>query len=148
MTSTRFCDSAALHALITAHKRAQADGGELRLVIPADGAVPRVLALTGVDRCIACFASMEEAVAEAAYGTTPLHRFVPLPRERGQQVRGEAGAKPDEPAGVVRRRERRDRPVRQPEANLQLGLTVSCTQCYIKSVSLIDQATLRQVPGR
>jgi anti-sigma B factor antagonist len=34
MTRTRFCDSAAVHALIAAHKRVLAEGGGLRLVVP------------------------------------------------------------------------------------------------------------------
>jgi hypothetical protein len=33
--------------LTAAHNRARDDGGELRLVIPTDGSVPRVLAVTG-----------------------------------------------------------------------------------------------------
>jgi anti-sigma B factor antagonist len=37
LTLTRFCDSYRLHALLRAHKLAHADGGELRLVTPADG---------------------------------------------------------------------------------------------------------------
>ena len=65
LTLTRFCDSYGLHALLRAHKLAQADGGELRLAIPADGVVPRVFALTCVDRLIPCFASLEEALAQA-----------------------------------------------------------------------------------
>ena len=71
MTGTRFCDSAGLHTLTAAHMRAQGEGGELRLVIPASGTVPRVLALTGIDRFIACFASLEEALANAPDGTNP-----------------------------------------------------------------------------
>ena len=63
MTGTRFCDSAGLQTLVTAHKRAQAERGEVRLVAPADGAVLRVLSLTGIDRFIPCFASLEEAVS-------------------------------------------------------------------------------------
>ncbi len=63
MTRTRFCDCAAVHALISARKRVRAKGGELRLVVPADGTVQRVLTLLGVDRFIPCFASLEEAVA-------------------------------------------------------------------------------------
>lgn len=35
MTRTQFCDSAGLHALIAAHKRARAQSRELLLVIPA-----------------------------------------------------------------------------------------------------------------
>jgi anti-sigma B factor antagonist len=61
MTRTRFCDSAAVHALIAAHKRVLAEGGELRLVVPADGAVHRVLTLLGIDHFIHCFANLEEA---------------------------------------------------------------------------------------
>jgi anti-anti-sigma factor len=71
MTGTRFCDSAALQALTAAYERARADGGELRLVTPAAGTVPRVLALTGIDRFIPCFASLEEALAKAPDGTNP-----------------------------------------------------------------------------
>ena len=68
MTRTRFCNSAAVHALVAARKRVLAKGGELRLVVPADGAVQRVLTLLGVDRFIPCFASLEEAVAAAFDG--------------------------------------------------------------------------------
>jgi anti-sigma B factor antagonist len=46
MTRTRFRDSSGLHALLAAHKRAQAEGGELLLVIPST-AVLRVFAITG-----------------------------------------------------------------------------------------------------
>ena len=68
MTRTRFCDCAAAHALVTAHARLLTDGGELRLVVPADGAVGRVLTLLGIDYIIHCFASLEEAVAPASDG--------------------------------------------------------------------------------
>ena len=47
MTGTQFCASAGLSVLVRAHKRALADGGELRLVIPASAAVLRVFARTG-----------------------------------------------------------------------------------------------------
>ena len=65
MTRTRFCDSSGLHALLTAHKRAQAGGGELRLVIP-DAAVLRIFAITGIDRMIPHFATLDEAIAHTA----------------------------------------------------------------------------------
>jgi anti-sigma B factor antagonist len=67
MTRTRFCDSSGLHTLLTAHKRAQDEGGELRLVIP-DAAVLRVFALTGIDRMIPNFASLKEALAHTSAG--------------------------------------------------------------------------------
>ena len=59
LTLTRFCDSYGLHALLRAHKLARADGGELRLVTAADGVVPRIFALTCLDRLIPCFASLK-----------------------------------------------------------------------------------------
>jgi anti-sigma B factor antagonist len=68
MTRTRFCDSNGLHTLLRAHKLAQEDGGELRLVTPADGFVPRIFGLTCLDSLIPCFASLEEAVAPASGG--------------------------------------------------------------------------------
>jgi len=65
MTRTRFCDSSGLHTLLAAHKRAQADGGELRVVIP-DVAVLRVFTITGIDRLIPSFTSLDEALARTS----------------------------------------------------------------------------------
>ena len=61
MSRTRFCDSAGLNALVTAGRRARADGGEVRLVVVGE-AVARVVALTGVDRVIPVYASLEDAL--------------------------------------------------------------------------------------
>jgi anti-sigma B factor antagonist len=61
LTRTRFCDSSGLHTLLAAHKRVQADGGELRLVTPA-AAVLRVFAITGIDRMIPNFTSLDDAL--------------------------------------------------------------------------------------
>jgi anti-sigma B factor antagonist len=65
MTRTQYCDSAGLGALVRAHKRAVADGGELRLVIPASAAIMRVFAIAGIDRVIPNFPSLYEALAPA-----------------------------------------------------------------------------------
>ena len=64
MTGTRFCDSTGLRVLTAAHRRAVADGGELRLIAPAGGSVSRVLTLTGMCRLIPTFSSLEEALIE------------------------------------------------------------------------------------
>jgi anti-sigma B factor antagonist len=64
MTRTRFCDSSALHTLLAAHRRAEAEGGEVLLVIPS-AAVLRVFAITGIDRMIPSFTSLPEALAQA-----------------------------------------------------------------------------------
>jgi anti-sigma B factor antagonist len=65
MTRTRFCDSAGLHTLIAAHKRAQAEGREVLLVIPGTP-VLRVFALTGIDRVIPNFTTLAQALAQPA----------------------------------------------------------------------------------
>jgi anti-sigma B factor antagonist len=69
MTWTRFCDSSGLHALIAAHKRAQAEDREVRLVIPGTP-VLRVFALTGMDRVIPNFTTLAEALNTAPTTTT------------------------------------------------------------------------------
>ena len=61
MTRTRFCDTAGLHALVGARKRAQAEGGEVLLVMPG-AAVSRILAVTGLDRVLPSFTSLEDAL--------------------------------------------------------------------------------------
>jgi anti-anti-sigma factor len=63
MTGTRVCGFVGFSVLVRAHRRAVANGGELRLVIPADGPVVRALELTGVGRFIPSFSSREEALA-------------------------------------------------------------------------------------
>jgi anti-sigma B factor antagonist len=96
MTRTRFCDSAGLGALVRAHKRAQAEGGELRLVIPASAAVLRVFALTGIDRVIPNFPSLYEAVqpapAAAPRPRRPRRRAKPGMRTRADRPPPDAGA--------------------------------------------------------
>lgn len=62
MTRTVFCDASGLHTLLAAHKRAVSKGGELRLVVPAGGAVSRVIHLTCLDHVIPCFASLASAL--------------------------------------------------------------------------------------
>lgn len=62
MSRTQFCDTAGLHALVGAHKRALAGGGEIRLVI-SSAAVQRIFAITGLDQVIPNFTSLQGALA-------------------------------------------------------------------------------------
>jgi anti-sigma B factor antagonist len=73
MSRTQFCDSAALNFLVRAHKRAQAEGREVLLVI-AHVTVLRIFAVTGIDHLIPNFPSLEEALAQAlaVFGSPPL----------------------------------------------------------------------------
>ena len=68
MTRTQFCDSAGLHALIGAHKRAQAEGRQVR-VVAAGVQVRRIIALTSLDRLIPVYASLDQALANPAAAT-------------------------------------------------------------------------------
>jgi len=73
LSQTQFCDSAALNVLVRAHQRAQAEGGEVRLVICAAD-ILRIFAVTGIDSVIPSFLSLEKALAQtpAAPARPPL----------------------------------------------------------------------------
>src|SRR5690348_4355934 len=57
LSKTTFCDSSGISAMARAYRRAQASGGDMRLVVVAP-AVRRVLALTGVDRMLQVYTSV------------------------------------------------------------------------------------------
>lgn len=65
MTGTQFCDCAGLRELVLAHQRAVREGGGLRLVIPAGGVVLRVFTVTGIDRLIPRFTTLQQALAQS-----------------------------------------------------------------------------------
>lgn len=62
MSDTAFCDSTGISVLVMAMKRAQADGGELRLVMGGP-AVRRIFKATGVDGVFRIFGTLREAAA-------------------------------------------------------------------------------------
>jgi anti-sigma B factor antagonist len=70
LTRTRFCDSAGMHALVDAHKRARAEGGRVMLAV-SGAAVPRILEITGIDRMLPRFDSVAEALACIPAAETP-----------------------------------------------------------------------------
>jgi len=63
MSSTTFCDSAGVTALVHAVREANAGGAGLRVAASAP-AVTRVLAITGVDRLIEIYPSVAAAMAD------------------------------------------------------------------------------------
>ncbi len=71
MTGTQFCASAGVGVLVRVHTRALAEGGELRLVIPASASVLRIFALTGLDQVIPNFADLDEALQPAPAAAAP-----------------------------------------------------------------------------
>jgi anti-sigma B factor antagonist len=63
MSATRFCDCAGARAIVRAHRRAADSGTELRLVVTT-APVRRIFSLTGVDRLLQIYPSMDEARRE------------------------------------------------------------------------------------
>ncbi|MGA8454745.1 MAG: STAS domain-containing protein [Streptosporangiaceae bacterium] len=63
LTETSFCDTSGLQVLVLAHRRAAAEGGELRLVVRS-ATLLRLFSLTGVDHVIPNFTTLDQAVSE------------------------------------------------------------------------------------
>jgi anti-sigma B factor antagonist len=62
MTSTTFCDSSGVHAVVFAREVAVTRGIELRLAVSPDGSVRRVLQLIGVGSVMPVYPSLAEAM--------------------------------------------------------------------------------------
>jgi anti-sigma B factor antagonist len=82
MSETAFCDTVGLQVLVLGHRRARAEGGEIRLVARA-APLLRLFRLTGIDRVIPNFATLDGAVSE-------LPAIAILPSGRGTRPRGAA----------------------------------------------------------
>src|ERR1700679_2548513 len=65
MTSTTFCDSSGVHAVVFAHEAAVARGIELRLAVSPDGSVRPGLPPIGVGSVVRVFPSLAEAMDPA-----------------------------------------------------------------------------------
>jgi anti-sigma B factor antagonist len=87
MTRTTFCNSAGLGVLVRAHKRAVAEGSELRLVLPASASALRVFTLTGIDRLIPSFTSLDQALAPAPAAAAPAPARAARRRRRKRRTR-------------------------------------------------------------
>ena len=70
MTATTWCDHAGADAVVRAYRRAVIGGTELRLVVPAQN-VSRVLSLSGVDRLVPIYPSLEAARAASTPAAAP-----------------------------------------------------------------------------
>jgi anti-sigma B factor antagonist len=64
MTRTAFCDSSGIRRLLVANDKATAVGAELRLVIESC-AVLRILQVTGADRLLSIYPSLQAALSNA-----------------------------------------------------------------------------------
>jgi anti-sigma B factor antagonist len=62
MTSTVFCDSSGVHAIMHAYESAAARGVRMRLAVSPATSVRRVLELIGVGRLMPVYESLQEAL--------------------------------------------------------------------------------------
>jgi anti-sigma B factor antagonist len=62
LTSTIFCDSSGVHAIMHAYESAAARDVQMRLAVSPGTSVPRVLELIGVSRLMAVYSSLQEAL--------------------------------------------------------------------------------------
>jgi anti-sigma B factor antagonist len=65
MTSTSFCDSSGVHAVIFANEAAAARGIQMRIAVSPEGSVRRVLQLIGVASVVPVYPSLAEAMDAA-----------------------------------------------------------------------------------
>jgi anti-sigma B factor antagonist len=70
LSGTEFCDSSGLSVLVRALRRAQAEGGEVRLVA-CTAAVLRILDVTGVGSIFRLFGRLEQALASPPSEVAP-----------------------------------------------------------------------------
>lgn len=62
LTATTFCDTSGVRHLLLADERARAGQVELRFAVSPAGSVTRVLGLTGIDRVLAVYRTLEAAI--------------------------------------------------------------------------------------
>ena len=79
-TSTAFCDSSGIGALIRAHRQAATAGAQLRLVITGSS-VRRILALIGADQLLLVYPSLTDAQAHRSDEPAPPTAADPESRE-------------------------------------------------------------------
>lgn len=65
LTSTVFCDSSGVHAIMRVYEEAAARDVQLWLAVPQAGSVRRVLELTGVGRLMPVYPSLQDAMGAA-----------------------------------------------------------------------------------
>lgn len=65
MTRTTFCDSAGVHAVITAYRQAAETGTQLRLAVTT---VRRIFTIIGADQLMPIYQALEAALAGTADG--------------------------------------------------------------------------------
>jgi anti-sigma B factor antagonist len=73
MTATRFCDSSGISVLVRAHKHADANGTQLRLVVHST-VVLRSLKLVQLDYLLPIYPTLSEALAGGPASAPQIHQ--------------------------------------------------------------------------
>jgi anti-anti-sigma factor len=97
MTATVSCDHAGADALVRVYKRAVISGTQFQLVITAP-VVRRMLSLSGIDRVVPVYPSMETAAAALVPASGPASAWTPITVLTGTGGRAPAG-RGGQPAG-------------------------------------------------
>ena len=98
MTATVSCDQAGADAVARAYQRAVVSGTQLRLVVSAQ-IVRRMLSLSGLDRLVSIYPSLEAAIAAGAPAVfppaprRPVHRPTASHRPTGPNGHGPASSR-------------------------------------------------------
>jgi anti-sigma B factor antagonist len=66
LTRVEFCDSTGLRALIDAAREVAVSGGKLAAIVPDDGPVRRVIAMTGAEEFLALTSDRDQILAAFA----------------------------------------------------------------------------------
>ncbi len=82
LTGTDFCDSAGIRALLIADQQATASGAELRLAMPDQGGVPRVIAVMGLGRLLPMYPGLDAALTGGSRDRAGPTRGASLPGRR------------------------------------------------------------------
>jgi anti-anti-sigma factor len=140
MAATISCDHAGAEAVARAYQRAVVSGTQLRLVVTA-GIVRRVISLSGLDRLVPVYPSLEAATAAGEpAGAAPL---TPRPARAGT-----AGQEPGGAAGP-RRGERRAGPENVPRAaGITPAVLWGLVDALTDGVALVDGDGLLALANR
>jgi anti-anti-sigma factor len=131
MTATVSCDYAGADALVRAYQRAVVSGTELQLVVTAQ-IVRRVLGLSGIDRLVPIYPSLEASMAARAPAAD-----APL-----------GGRAPHRPAVRVRGQQRAARPSNRPAAAITRAVLLKLVDALHDGVAMADSDGMLALASR
>ncbi|MFI9552749.1 STAS domain-containing protein [Nonomuraea endophytica] len=89
LAALTFMDSSGLHLLINLHHHQKEHGGGLHLAAPHERII-RVLEITGTDRLLRTYASLQQALTAARLTDPPIRRHLGHDEHRHEEFRSQA----------------------------------------------------------